>query len=314
MRRMPPLSAVRVFEAAARHLNFTKAAAELAMTQAAVSYQVKQLEERLGVALFTRRRGAVQLTDIGAEIAPALSECFDTLDATFAFARRERAEALVVSCSNTFAAGWLARRLGSFQAQYPALKLKLQATDELVDFAAEDVDVAIRGGGGVWAGLTAHFLMRMLITPLASPSLVAANPPVQAPEDLLHWRRISPAESWWDVWFRAALGREPPASAGAAISLDSQLMDGRAAIAGQGCAILNPTLWLAELNAGTLVQVLPFSVPIGSAYWLVYPKRSASLPRVRAFRSWLFAELAAEAESDVFGAYIPEQPSRPARD
>jgi LysR family glycine cleavage system transcriptional activator len=177
MRRIPPLAAVRVFEAAARHENFTTAAAELSMTQAAVSYQIKLLEERLGVALFRREKRRVALTEAGRRITVKLSQAFDTIDEAFASVRADDETLLTISTSNTFANAWFAWRLGSFQLAHPEMGVRLLASDHIVDFAREDVDVAVRSGhgDGEWPGLVAELLLPVLFTPMCSPSFLAAH-------------------------------------------------------------------------------------------------------------------------------------------
>ena len=175
MRTLPPLAAVRVFEAAARHENFTAAAAELGMTQAAVSYQIKLLEERLGVPLFRREKRRVMLTDAGRRAAAPVSRAFDAIDGAFADLRAEDEGLLTVSTSNTFANTWLAWRLGGFQMAHPGAAVRLLTSDVLVDFAASEVDVAIRAGVGGWPGLAADLLMDVDFTPMCSPGFLRAH-------------------------------------------------------------------------------------------------------------------------------------------
>ena len=172
MRRIPPLSAVRVFEAAARHENFTSAAAELGMTQAAVSYQVKLLEERLGVPLFRREKKRVVLTEAARRIAPQVGRAFDALDSAFATIRAEDEGLLTVSTSNTFANTWLAWRLGSFQMAHPDMAVRLLTSDALSDFATDDVDIAIRAGRGPWPDLSQDLLLPIDFTPMCSPGFL----------------------------------------------------------------------------------------------------------------------------------------------
>src|SRR5918911_854323 len=148
MRRLPPLAAVRAFEAAARTENFTAAAAELGMTQAAVSYQVKSLEERLGAPLFVRERGRARLTPLGARLLPALTNAFDTLEAAFASHREEDESLLTVTTTHTFANTWLAWRLGAFQMEHPDLAVRMTTSNEVIDLRSGEADVAIRGGSG----------------------------------------------------------------------------------------------------------------------------------------------------------------------
>src|SRR5688572_22006291 len=144
MRRIPPLPAVRVFEAAARHENFTLAAAELGMTQAAVSYQIRALEERVGVPLFVRAKRRVMLSDAGRKTAPIVSSAFDMIGEAFASASAASEKVLTISAAETFASNWLAARLGGFQLEQPQLAVRLHTSNALVDLAAEEIDVAVR--------------------------------------------------------------------------------------------------------------------------------------------------------------------------
>jgi LysR family glycine cleavage system transcriptional activator len=304
MRRIPPLAAVRVFEAAARHRNFTKAAEELGMTQAAVSYQVKLLEDRLETSLFHRSKGRVELTEIGARIAPLLAEAFDGLEQAFSIAKTDDESVLTISTSNTFATNWLAPRLGVFQMQRPGLAVRLHTSDRLVDFARDEVDIAVRGGDGTWPGLHVQFLMRMAIAPLASPEFLDRNGPVATPDDVMRLPRLSPDDIWWERWYTQMGGTNADFPRAPGIRLDSQLMEGRAAMAGHGLAILNPALWKGDVDAGRLVQPLPSVAFHRWSYWLACPEHKRSSAKVRAFRDWIRGEIAAEATGDASGIYL----------
>lgn len=297
MRQIPPLAAVRVFEAAARLGNFTRAAEELGMTQAAVSYQVKLLEERLGLGLFHRVRRQVVLTEAGQRIAPMVSGAFDTLHDAFARARTENEAVLTISCSNTFASNWLAVRLGGFQVARPGLAVRLHTDDRIVDFTSSEVDVAVRNSPPPWPGLVSHFLMRVPIVPLASPAFLAQQPPIREPADVFRIPRLSPDDVWWTAWAEA-VGVSPAAARSSGLRLDSQMMEGRAAVAGQGIAILNPALWRAELRDGLLVRPVPGLAYGRRHYWLVYPEALRHTAKVRAFRDWLLAEVRQEFVDD----------------
>src|SRR3982750_1541309 len=175
MRRLPPLAAIRAFEAAARTENFTAAAAELGMTQAAVSYQVKSLEERLGSPLFIREKGRARLTPLGARLLPPLSGAFDSIETAFASHREEDESLLTVTTTHTFANTWLAWRLGAFQMAHPELAVRLSTSNELVDLKAGDADLAIRAGPGSWPGLECYELFPSQFTPMGSPECIAAE-------------------------------------------------------------------------------------------------------------------------------------------
>lgn len=307
MRQLPPLAAVRVFEAAARHGNFTRAAGELGMTQAAVSYQVKLLEERLGTALFHRIKGQVALSEVGRRIAPLVSAAFDGLDGAFGSARSAGEAMLTVSCSNSFASNWLALRLGGFQLRRPGLAVKLCTDDHIVDFASSDVDVAIRNSQEAWPGLSAHFLMRVPIAPVASPDFLARHPGITSPADVMALPRLSPTDPWWERWYEGVGDGAKARAPSGGIRLDSQIMEGNAAIAGQGIAILNLAMWRKDIADGRLVRPLPDLVYGRRSYWLVYPEHKRSAPKVRAFRDWIGEEIAREAAGDRDGTFVPPE-------
>lgn len=293
MRSLPPLAAVRVFEAAARHENFTVAAAELGMTQAAVSYQVRLLEERLGVPLFRREKRRVMLTEAGRRAGGQLAAAFDAIDAAFAGLRAEDEAVLTVSTSNTFANTWLVWRLGAFHLAHPVMAVRLLTSDALADFAAEEVDVAIRSGRGGWPGLVAHKLLDIDFTPMCSPGFLAARGGAIAAGDLPHLPLINADDPWWTHWLRAAGVEAPDHARRPGVRLDSQAHEGHAAMAGQGVALLTPFFWRNDLADGRLVRLSERTETRGYAYWLVYPETRAKVAKIRRFRDWLLGEMAA---------------------
>ena len=229
MRQLPPLAAVRVFEAAARHLNFTRAAAELGMTQAAVSYQIRLIEERLGTPLFHRDKGRVSLTDAGRRAAPLVSNAFDALGEAFAAVRGEAGSVLTISAANTIAANWLVPRLGRFQLRHPDLAVRLESSNSLVDFARDAADVAIRLTVNPGPGLAADRLFPSAFAPMASPAFLAANP-LRSPADLLTAARISPDDGWWRQWFETAgVAAAAAVERRGALLFDSQVIEGASA-------------------------------------------------------------------------------------
>ena len=297
MRRLPPLAAIRAFEAAARTENFTAAAAELGMTQAAVSYQVKSLEERLGAPLFVRERGRVRLTPLGTRLLPSLSSAFDTIETAFASHRQEDESLLTVTTTHTFANTWLAWRLGAFQMEHPDLAVRLSTSNEVIDLRSGDTDVAIRAGVGDWDGLEKHKLFDVDFTPMASPCCMAEARKTFgadfAPADLLHLPLISPQDSWWEQWFKdwgvETDGRPQPRGG---LRLDNQANEGHAAMGGQGFALMSPFLWVNDIDQGRLVA--PFADKLsrrGWSYWLVYPTERRLLPKIKRFREWLAAAM-----------------------
>lgn len=294
MRYLPPLSAVRVFEAAARLGNFTRAAEELGMTQAAVSYQVKMLEERLGVPLFSRVKRQVVLTEAGRRLSPLISGAFDTLDSAFASVRAEDEGMLTITTSHTFANTWFAWRLGGFQMRHPDMAVRLLASDALADFTSDDVDVAVRAGLGQWPGLDANHLLELNFTPMCSPGFLARYGGRIEAADLLHLPLISPHDSWWTEWLEEAGVPFPGGIIPPGIRLDSQANEGSAAIAGQGVAMLTPFFWRNDVAEGRLVRLFDQLSTQGYGYWLVCLEHRRNVPKIKRFRDWLLAEIASD--------------------
>lgn len=304
MPRLPPLAAVRVFEAAARHENFSRAAEELAMTQAAVSYQMKLLEERLGAPLFVRRGRGMALTDLGRRIGPRISDAFATMSEAFAIARSESDSILSITAPRTFATNWLAGRLGEFHIAQPDLAVRLDVSDETVDLPASEFDVAIRTMRHPDPNLICHFLMRMPVTALASPAFLARHP-LAAPADLLKAPRLSPDDDWWDLWFETLSDLDIAGRLRTGIRFESQVLDGHAAIAGHGIAILSPPMFQAALDAGQLVQPFPHVATYRNDFYLAYPEHKRNLPKVRALRDWLLDAVKRAAGDDAYGILVP---------
>jgi LysR family glycine cleavage system transcriptional activator len=306
MRHMPPLPAVRVFEAAARHENFTLAAAELGMTQAAVSYQIRALEERLGAPLFVRSKRRVTLTDAGRRIAPEISRAFDAMDAAFAELRSADEGMLTISTSQTFANTWFAWRLGGFQMANPKTAVRLVANDALADFVSDDVDVAVRSGRGGWPGVESELLFRVNYTPMCSPAFLERHGGRLEPADLLRLPLISPHDPWWPSWLReAGIDVGEGAIGGPGIRLDSQAQEGNAAIAGQGVAMLTPFFWRVDLAQGRLVRLFDQLSSRGFGYWLVYPTHRRNVPKIKRFRQWLLAEIESDLKSFLSASASP---------
>lgn len=313
VQRLPPLAAVRAFEAAARLGSFTRAADELGMTQAAVSYQIKLLEDRVGTPLFLRQPRQVVLTETGRRLSTAVTEAFDALRAAFAAVHETTSSVLTISAVHAFASNWLAPRLGSFQLAQPGLAVRLSVSNRFTDFAREEVDAGLRTGKGPWPGLEAHRLLVVRFSPMCSPELLARVGPLTEPRDLLALPMLSPDDPWWADWFRLAGVEAPDLAAQAGLRLDNQQMDGAAALAGQGVAVLTPELWAAELRAGRLVQPFDLVAETDSSYWLVYPQERRHVPKIRAFREWLLGEVdrfhAEERQAPVSAGPAPESRS-----
>lgn len=289
--QLPPLAALRVFEAAARLLSFTKAGEELGMTQAAVSYQIKVLEERFGAPLFIRRPRQVALTESGRRLAPAVSEAFEALATAFADARGSVEGVLSISSIPTFAAQWLAQRIGSFQIAHPTLAVRLYADPTTADLSRQEIDVGIRSGHGNWPGIVAHKLIDVSFTPMLSPALLEDGKAISTPEDLLGFRILSPGDPWWKYWFSAAGVTSVSLKGMQETRFGAQSLEAAAALAGNGVAILTPAFYRTDIALGRLVQPFDLVCEDGRAYWLVYSERRRNVPKIRAFRDWLLAEV-----------------------
>jgi LysR family glycine cleavage system transcriptional activator len=294
MSRMPPLAAIRAFEAAGRHENFSRAAEELGMTQAAISYQIRQLEDRVGTPLFVREKGRVRLSDSGRRLLPALTGAFGGMADAFDALREEDEDVLAVNTSVSIGATWLSARIGRFQVRHPDLAVKLSLANELIDFGLGGIDAAIRVGPGQWDGLRADFLFRQHYAPICAPEFLVANA-IKHPKDLLEVERLGPNDSLWSSWFAAAgIGTAPPPRRG--VVLDSQLQEATAIQGGFGIAMMSPLFWRGDLESGRLVQ--PFEVLYVSRYaqWLVHPASRVGVRKIERFREWLHAELAADRD------------------
>ena len=297
MPRLPPLSAVRVFEAAARHQNFTQAAGELGMTQAAVSYQIRILEERLGAPLFARIKGRVHLTEAGRRIAPLVANAFETLEDAFSGLVAEDQAVLSISAAQTMATTWLAPRLGGFQVRHPDLAVRLSTDNRLVDFSTGEFHAAIRVGRGDWPGLRCHFLFRMYFSPICSAEFAAEQNLVR-PAQLLDVARLSPRDDWWRDWLRDVGVEDPGGGLDPGLVLDNQVMEANAAFSGAGIAMMTPMFWRDELKAGRLVQPFDHVHITDRSHWLVYPESRRNQPKITAFRDWILGEVARQAESE----------------
>jgi len=293
MTSFPPLAAIRCFEAAARHRSFTAAAAELSITQAAVSFQIKLLEERVGVALFDRRAGKIALSEAGQRLAPSIAEAFGLMRNAFDDLSNIAGGTLRVTAQVSVATNWLIPRLKAFQTRHPKITLSLDVTRDVPDILRGDVDVGLRAGDGKWPGVVAHRLLSAECTPMLSPTLLTFSK-LECPADLLEFPLIDPLDHWWDQWFKAAGVGAPDFSNRAGIRVLNQQLAARAAIAGQGAAMLMPAFYQDELTAGLLVEPFPsIHCTIGdSQYWLIYSHASRHSTKIRAFRDWILEEVA----------------------
>jgi LysR family glycine cleavage system transcriptional activator len=293
-RRLPPLNALKAFEAAARSESVTRAAEELNVTQGAVSHQIKALEATLGLKLFNRVRQRLSMTEAGRDYLAVVRDAFDRIaQGTDRLLQRQTSGVLTVSTSPDFAAKWLVCRLGRFAEAHGEIDLRVSATMQHVDFAREDVDVAIRHGDGKWPGLVAVRLCSERLFPVCSPRLVAGRRRIVAPADLLKFPLLRLGDwSTWARWFEAA-GVADAKAHGPVIDRASLLID--AAVDGQGIALARTTLAAWDMIQGRLIKPIDLSLRMSNTYWIVCPEAVANLPKVATFRTWMLAEAAADA-------------------
>ncbi len=290
VRRLPPLNALRAFEAAARHLSFTRASQELNVTQAAISHQVKALEERLGVPLFRRLNRRLLLTDAGQDYLPAVRDAFDRIaEATDRLDARDSVGALTVTVLASFAAKWLVPRLGRFREAHPDIDVRIAPSAHLTDFSREDVDLALRYGRGEWPGLRADRLMSEDIFPICSPQLLEGPHAIRSPADLRHHTLLhDEGHGDWRVWLLSA-GVEDVDPTRGPVFTDSGMVV-QAAAEGQGVALGRSALYAADLDAGRVVKPFDIRLPVEFAYYVVCPTAIADRPKIAAFRDWVLAE------------------------
>ena len=302
MRALPPLNALRAFEAAARHLSMSRAADELHVTPAAVSHQVKGLEEFLGVQLFRRQQRGLALTEAGAAYLPGLREGFEKLQAaTEALYQSESAGPLTVSVTPTFAAKWLVHRLEKFTHLHPEIQVMLVATSLKVRFEMGEADVAVRYGPGNYPGCRVDKMFEEEVYAVCAPSLMKGAKPIREPRDLLEHTLLHPVQHeiddsfpTWEMWLRGHGVRVTGPVPGPQISPHWMLVE--AAVQGQGVALVKASVAERDLESGRLVRPFAETFPVAHAYWLISPKDTADKPKVRAFRDWIMAEAREHAE------------------
>ncbi|SEP78427.1 transcriptional regulator [Devosia sp. YR412] len=293
MSSLPPLTAIRAFEAVARHLSFTKAGSELGMTQAAVSYQIRILEERVGAALFLRKPRQIALSEVGARLAPQVHQAFGLLHEAFADTRGQVDHVLAISSVVTFASQWLAQNLGLFQLEHPEIAVRLDSGNAMADLVHDEIDIGIRSLGAPQGnGLVSHLLVKSDFTPLLSPALADSVGGIRRPEDLLKLPMLDAQDEWVEQWFAVAgvAGYSPAGRPNFSLGVQSLLA--QAAMAGQGVTMLTPAFFREEIAAGRLIQPFDLLAPAGHGYYLVYAESRRNAPKIKAFRDWMLATTA----------------------
>jgi LysR family glycine cleavage system transcriptional activator len=296
MAGLPPLLALRAFEAAARHLSFARAATELNLTPSAISHQIRHLEESLGRRLFERRHRGLELSATGRVYFPLVRDAFQRLAEATALiggTGPELHNVLTISCMPSFAMAWLIPRLPAFQGAHPAIEVRLDTSTRLVDFARDGVDVGIRYGAGQWPGVAAEFLFSETLFPVGAPALLAARGGITAPADLARFPliHILPYIDDWRLWLTAAgaTGVDPDRGP----RFDHSLAAYKAAEEGLGIAIGRGMLLKESLEAGRLVAPFAVRLTTSHAYYFVCAAGSERVRKVALFRDWLAAAVAA---------------------
>jgi LysR family glycine cleavage system transcriptional activator len=295
--RLPSLNGLRAFEAAARHLSFTAAAAELNVTQTAISHQIKRLEDELGIALFVRQNRALALTPQARDYLPGIRAAFNDLRlATDRLRRNDHDRVLTVSTLASLASKWLLPKLPAFQAAHPGIDVHITTSTSMVDFKSGDVDAAIRYGRGRWAGLRADWLTADQLFPVCSPRLLTGETPLREPADLARYTLLHSSAAYdddWRLWLTAA-GLPTDISRQPGLSFDMIFMTLQAAIDGLGVAIGRTTYVEGDLASGRLVVPFRISLPADAGFYLVAPEAAAETPKLTAFRDWLLASIPAK--------------------
>ncbi len=299
---LPPLTALRAFEAAGRHMSITRAADELSVTAAAVSHQVKALEDYLEVRLFRRTGNSLFLTDAGQAFLPGLRVGFAELErAMNALREHDLRGAFVLSVAPVFATRWLIPRLDGFHGAHPDIDVRISTSLELVDFERDGIDAAIRVGRGRYPGLVAHRLFGESVVPMCSPALLQGEPPLAVPEDLRHhvllhfdWPAQEQVTPDWGTWLRWTEVKGIDATRGPRFTQPDYAM--QAAAEGAGVVLGWRALAQADLDSGRLI--IPFDLPLQMdvAFYFVYPEASAERPKLARFREWLLSQTVASRE------------------
>lgn len=286
--RLPPLNALRAFEAAARHLSVKNAADELCVTPGAVSQLIKTLELHLGTPLFRRASRGIFLTDAGQAYLPPVCSAFRQIsEATQRVAVAPDTGTLTVSVTPFFASSWLVPRMKSFHDAHPEIDLQIRTGTALADFARDGVDVAVRHGLGRYPGLASRRVLTVDVIAVAAPALLAQFGKPKKPADLARWPRVNDmARKGWALWFEAQ-GVEEGLGPARGPSFDDPGLLLQAVLAGQGAGLLPAAMLAPQLADGRLVRLFAASRIEDFAYYLVYPESSARRPKVAAFRDWL---------------------------
>jgi len=298
--QFPSLNFLHTFESVARHLSFTNAAKELFVTQAAVSHQIKALEDYLGVKLFRREKRKVFLSEEGQKLLPSvvsgLQGIADSLENIHNY---DAEDTIVVGVGSSFSANWLVHRLGAFYQKYPEVNLHMKISNNDRDFVADGTDLAVVWGKGDWQGLMCEQLMVVEFTPVCSPELLNKTHPLKTPEDLIHYPLLDdPDYEVWQEWFVEAGIQERKYKRRTVIRDSNVLIN--STLDGHGIALCAVGIVQEYLDSGRLIRPFELSITGGGFYYLVYPEKALRKPLVRLFKDWLIKEVRKAESRDTF--------------
>jgi LysR family glycine cleavage system transcriptional activator len=286
-RRLPSLTSLRAFEAAGRHLSFTKAAEELTVTQAAISHQVKALEDYLNVPLFLRQPRQLQLTKAGKILLPVVRNAFDRISASVTdLSMQVSSGALKIRLAPSFAAKWLSPRLDDFRRKHPQIELSLTHSNEAADFSRQAIDIAITYGKGDWRGVISDRVLNIDFFPVCAPQFMHGEHPLSKVENLVHYRLLHDTDhSAWSNWLALAGIENVDPQRGTVVDDTNVLM--QASIDGLGVALGSTHFVADHLASGRLVRPFDITLHNDYAYYAVCPKKHLKRPGVSVFKSWL---------------------------
>ncbi len=288
---LPSLNGLRAFEAAARFLSFTQAAAELNVTQTAISHQIRRLEDQLGIKLFIRQNRSLTLTREAQDYLPSIRSAFEDLRRATERLRRAGPDGrLTVSTTASLATKWLVSRVAAFQDAHPGLEVRITTSNRLIDFRQDEVDIAVRYGRGHWPGMRAQWLMAERVFPVCAPRLLTGPIPLRQPADLANHTLLHATVSRddWRLWLTAG-GLPFSIAARRGLTFDEAFLAIQAAVEGLGVALGRLHLVEADIAAGRLVAPFNTVLPQDAGYYVVTPEARKNDPKVDLFRDWLIA-------------------------
>ncbi|MCB5160609.1 transcriptional regulator GcvA [Marinomonas sp. E8] len=292
MNRLPPLNSLKCFESAARHGSFNKAAKELSVTPSAISHQIKGLESFLGLELFRRTKRKVILTEAGESYLKPIKSIFEQLEsATSELKSKQKTGSLRLAVAPAFLTRWLMPRMERFQSRYPDIQIEISASSGLIDFSANDIDMAVYFGNGDWDDVEAYYLRTAKLAPVCNPRLIKPEQPIVTPEDMRFYPilHVTKRKDEWHDWLQQQ--DLDPALFRRGLMFSSGSLTAGAAAQGLGISLTDPELIMPEMEAGTLKVLFDQHLITNRSFYLVYEKRRALTSAMSAFKEWIIEEM-----------------------